>query len=281
MSDAVDLHTPTNKVQKRNENVFKVTPNVRVRPILVIKNRDAEKVMSNEYMESVKRSVKSVINPVTDPVKCMRETKKGKLIIECNDKKSLEVIKKKISDQIDDEEIQVAEPQASNPIIKLIGITEFDTKEKLLSDIRRQNDGIVNSESKMEVLSVIQTTRYYTATIKTDMQTFESVMKRQRIYVGWDSVRVVQLNTGVTRCYKCAHYNHVSKDCTEDSYVCPKCAGPHQIRDCTSKTVKCINCVRSNEKMKLDLPTDHFVWDSRCPMFQRKFRNATNRVRLE
>lgn len=274
-----DMRTPTtNKVQRRGDNEFKVNRNVR--PILVVKNKDADKVMSQNEVNALKDSIKSTVNPSTDPVKCLRETKKGKIIIECKDAASLGIIRQKIVDKVGSD-IQVEEPKATSPIIKLIGLTEFDTNEVLLSDLRKQNDSVMSMDTRLEILSVIRTARYYTATIKCDTTTFEKIMQRQRLFVRWDSVRVVQLNTGVTRCYKCAHYNHMSKECTEVEYCCPKCAGPHQIRDCKSDDVKCINCVRNNAKLNLDLPTDHFVWNSNCPVFQRKLRNARDRIRFE
>lgn len=279
LCDVSDIRTPvTNKVQRRGDNEFKV--NVDVRPILVVKNKDANKIMSQVEIETLKNSIKSSVNPSTDPVKCLRETRKGKIIVECKDTASINIIRQKIVNGVSSD-IQVEEPQSTSPIIKLIGLSEFDTNEVLIKDIRKQNDSVMTMDTKLEILSVIKTARYYTATMKCDTKTFENIMQRQRLFVRWDSVRVVQLNTGVTRCYKCAHYNHMSKECTENEYSCPKCAGPHQIKDCHSEDVKCINCVRSNAKLNLSLPTDHFVWSSDCPVFQRKLRNSRGRIRFD
>ncbi len=60
--------------------------------------------------------------------------------------------------------------------------------------------------------------------------------------------------------------------------VCPICAEGHSIKVCPNKMGvnnsqnKCINCIRSNFKVKDDkykVPVNHSVLDNNCPCFKR------------
>ena len=46
----------------------------------------------------------------------------------------------------------------------------------------------------------------------------------------------------VRRCYKCLGFNHMTDKCSAKSPVCPKCAGPHQLKECESDFLKCTHC---------------------------------------
>lgn len=65
---------------------------------------------------------------------------------------------------------------------------------------------------------------------------------------------------GILRCLNCCKFGPLSKECKEKT-TCPRCGKNHELKNCTSKTNKCINCVSSNKKYGLKLNTDHVVWD--------------------
>ncbi|KAM8702064.1 hypothetical protein ACLKA7_001979 [Drosophila subpalustris] len=63
----------------------------------------------------------------------------------------------------------------------------------------------------------------------------------------------------IVQCFKCQGFDHISSDCISPNFVCSKCAGPHDSRNClaTSESdVKCANCGQGHKA----------TWDS-CPAF--------------
>lgn len=48
-----------------------------------------------------------------------------------------------------------------------------------------------------------------------------------------------------------------------------------------TETRKCINCVRMNEKLGLDLDVEHAVFDLVCPVYAKKTKIARERTRYK
>ena len=49
--------------------------------------------------------------------------------------------------------------------------------------------------------------------------------------------------------YQCCSPNHFARSCSDKDkpIVCGKCAAAHKNKECTSNTLKCINCVRQRQ----------------------------------
>ncbi|GIX77417.1 hypothetical protein CEXT_650321 [Caerostris extrusa] len=72
-------------------------------------------------------------------------------------------------------------------------------------------------------------------------------------------------------CFKCQSLGHYSNECNLPE-VCGKCANNHKTKDCTSKKIKCINCVRQNECIcdpsEYNNEKDHYAFRNCCPAYQ-------------
>lgn len=84
----------------------------------------------------------------------------------------------------------------------------------------------------------------------------------------WDFYCPVREIIDVLRCFNCNGYHHSAKNC-ELPISCPKCSENHTFELCKSENLRCINCVKSNEKLKKNLKTNHSAMDSSCPVYQR------------
>lgn len=59
--------------------------------------------------------------------------------------------------------------------------------------------------------------------------------------------------------------------------MCGKCGDAHKSEECTSETIKCINCVYAKEVLKMDVDVQHYSWSFKCPVYERKQMGLLNR----
>ena len=78
----------------------------------------------------------------------------------------------------------------------------------------------------------------------------------------------------IKRCNKCQKLYHYRDTCTAVKVVCGKCAGEHDIKDCTAEVAKCNNCVLANH-----VDTNHMTSDYKCPVYidaQKRLESTIN-----
>lgn len=62
----------------------------------------------------------------------------------------------------------------------------------------------MTQESVIEIIDVKRKVNSYTVTIRTDTETFNRMMSKGRLYIGWDSCRCFDnLHAFIGRCFKC------------------------------------------------------------------------------
>lgn len=60
--------------------------------------------------------------------------------------------------------------------------------------------------------------------------------------------------------------------------VCPQCAEEHERKDCKAEELKCSNCCYAKNTLKLNLYTNHAVWDSSCKVYKRIETQIKNEI---
>lgn len=266
---------------KKRRRVLNVVTDKDHEPILIVKPRKQDDQVN---MKSV---IKSAINPLKDPVKYMRETSTGKIIIKCSDQKAVADVGEKLN-KIMGAKYEIDKPKEFLPTISVIGIDKDECdyttdKQSLIQSIRAQNSNIVSETAELEVVEVKKRERYYTAIIRTDTVTFNNIMRRGRLNISWNSCKCYEnLYSFVGRCYKCCDFGHYADKCTQSEHTCPICAGSHKMDDCQNKDdKKCINCIRANAKLDLSLETNHMVWSYECPVLQKRMKTVKSRTRYK
>ena len=73
--------------------------------------------------------------------------------------------------------------------------------------------------------------------------------------------RVTEWENKVIVCYKCQRFNHLAKDCNNDT-VCGKCTKNHLTKDCETEK-NSYACIRCNSN-------DHPTWSKNCPQLMKK-----------
>lgn len=236
--------------------------------VLVVKPRHEKE--TNE----IKGDLKNNINPADLQVGLHidRNTRNGGVILKCTNVEALNTVKENIKMKMGDEyEIQV--PKKLNPKIVITGIEEDELKneaevKELTNKIVKQNRMPQNANFRFEVIRKTRTRKgRFNLIAEVDSETFRYLMNRENqvLYVGWNNCNIYE-HFSVRRCFKCGGYNHQAKDCRE-KITCVMCAGEHKSDVCESESKKCINCVRANQKLNLNLDIQHAAIDRQCECY--------------
>ena len=252
-------------------------------PVLIVKAK------SSPDRRKAKESVQKVLHPVKDPVRVLKETAGGDVILICNDAESIASVKNKVVDAIGSS-FDVSEPKEFQPRLKIVGFEpEYCDKDRFLDALSTQNKNIVNDESQFQLIQdpKQQTSgkRLCTAIIGVDMNTFKRALTKQKVYIGWSSCAVYE-QVDVVRCFKCQEYNHISASCKSATAVCCFCSESHDgVKECPhkgdDKSFKCANCCKANAKYGLNIDINHSVMSLQCPVLRKKIEQKKKNIRYK
>lgn len=243
--------------------------------------------ITDEVKKDMRKIVSSKLDPVNDPVLAMRFSSKGKLIIKCDNKESVDLIKNKLQSLVG-EAFNLSEPKPMKPYLRINDINAIDyvSDDELIKYIVAQNKDIFKSSADIKLIKSNKHSakrknntihEWYSAIICVDKRTCDNILYKKSLRIGWSSCRV-SLYVNIKRCFKCNGYNHTANNCNKADHVCPKCSGNHKISECTSTEIKCCNCLNMNAKSGLNMPFHHFAWSEKCPVFQRKSLSVSNKT---
>lgn len=275
----------------------------------VIRDNDESILVIQAKDESLKPKLSSVVKSSlkhgVDPVQSINTTGQGKVVIHCKDPNAVTEIKNKLQTGIGDK-VTVSEPKSVLPRIRLVGVDdeyinaqtetvermdddndtesgnteETKSYEQLINKLRTDNPDCFDTQSTLTVVLVKKRFNQmrYDVILSTDTTSFKKILTKQKLRIDWELYPVhEQLN--VIRCYKCNNYGHVANECKQQEFTCPKCAGNHNVKDCDATNSKCVNCIRANEQLNKNLPTNHPVWSIDCPVYVHKLEMKRKRVR--
>ena len=177
---------------------------------------------------------------------------------------------------------KIEDPSFRNPKIKIKHAEiKFIEKgdEDIIQDLIEQNELEDEFKKNMKVIKKYENKRRRNSgniIMEVRYDIFKDIMKRAKLNVGWRICKIEEYHC-IVQCYKCARFNHFAKDC-ENSVTCFKCAGNHKTKECTNDYVKCINCVKTTEKLKIKLNSSHTSYDKNCPCLARNIERITNRT---
>lgn len=209
----------------------------------------------------------------------MKNIKDGGIVIKCKNKEDSAKIKDAAEKKLK-KKYSIKLPELVNPCLKVIGIDDDLEADELKACILKQNQIVQDEKSilNIKVLKKMKTKKM--AIIETDPGTFAFIMNHGKLSIGWSICRVFEY-VNIFRCYKCAGFGHMAKDCTED-VKCWKCAASdHAGEDCSSELWKCVNCVQANDSFKFNLSVNHSPFDSECPCLQRKINNVKRKINYD
>lgn len=245
-------------------------------PIIIVKPKDKE-----QKNTVTKDEIKQNIDPVDFGVTGIRNFKQGAVIVECKNinatKKMEEQILSKMGEKYD-----VNTPKPKNPKLKIIGLSDKYTPEEIVSKIKMQNDYLQTIDSKIEIkfIKEVKTKRgdvNYTIFTEVDGKTYHRMLQEGKVNIGWDRCRVFD-NISLLKCYKCNGYMHKAQDCRSEK-ACSRCSGSHDNdNENCQRDIQCVNCKKMNDRLKLQLPTNHFAWSDECSVHMRKIEAEKKKI---
>lgn len=246
------------------------------REVIVIKPINEE-----QGSEITRRDIKTKIDPskLAVGIENMENIKGGGVIIKCSDSSSKGVIKRKMQEVMSDN-YKVEEVVKRNPKIMIVGVEEeyVDLRDEVIIEMIAEQNGL-NCKKFRVMTKYVKKTRKNIGSIivETEPESYREIMKLGKLKMGW---RICNIHdyVNIVRCYKCAGFNHLAKDCTNDK-ICFNCADKHEeMVNCKSTNLKCANCVRAVEKFNVRIDVKHCATDVNCPCYKKELERVNNRI---
>lgn len=239
-------------------------------PVIVIVPKN-----STQKCDETKTDLANNISPSKLNIDTIRRAAKGAIVVQCQDQQSSTLLKETTGTL--SEKYDIKTPAQRKPRLKIVNMSD-EPNNNVVEQIRKQNK-FVSADAKLLVVKTLKHTRNdstnYTLIIETDIDTFNTIIKQEKLSIGWDRCRVFE-HFYVSRCYKCLGFNHSAKVCTKKQ-ACIKCGGEHERKDCTSETMKCINCVNAMSRLNIELDVDHEAYSTDCTVWKRRMEREQQR----
>lgn len=256
-------------IDSAGESWSKVVKKNKRKPVVLVVPKD-----KNQNRDSTKASVKNAINPTNFIVRGMKNASKNGVIIPCDDDVACDKFLAEAEDKLG-ENFHIKKPEKKLPRIKILRVYDPATSdEEFLKNLKAQNPEIANDSVEVirrETLKSKGETRTdcVNFVLQVDGATFNKIMKAKSLTYGWNDCKVVD-NIYIRRCYNCYGFNHNAAQC-HNKQVCSKCgSNDHKFKECQAVEEKCVNCVKINLKLKMNLDVNHNIWSQACKVYQHK-----------
>lgn len=243
---------------------------VKSNPVVVIKPKNVK-----QPNETTKKDLIENMSPTSSKFCGVRNVSNGGLAIECESVVGSNILLKDASNKLGENYV-VTIPSKRPTKVRIIGMSEQISSEKILEKIVAQNPEIFHFGYSVEVVSTFKVKDRFGAKLVVDSDSFDRLIASSKLRLGWDICRVHEA-FDLVRCYNCSGYHHLSKNCTAKKQ-CPKCAGEHTLIECESSIEKCCNCAEAAKSLNLVLRTDHSALSSDCPVYIRKINSQRRRT---
>lgn len=199
----------------------------------------------------------------------VKNTSNGGIVVECSSKNAIEDLKNDAEVKLGDQ-YSVNIPSKILPKVRVFGLSALYTAEQIKEYLMVQNKDVFDENCKLNILNTFRgkLSETYGFKFETDPSTFFKVLEKKFLTVDWDLRCLATEAVDVLRCYNCSRYHHTAKNC-KSKKTCPKCSGEHEMGDCTSEILKCVNCMSANESLHKNLDVNHCAWDPSCAVLVR------------
>lgn len=232
---------------------------------------------SSQSSIQTKSAISDAVNPSKFPILSVREIKNGGLIVECRDKSEVDNFKSDVEKKMGNN-YEVTTPSGRTPKVRIIGMTNELTADKVTEQLLAQNEAIF-SVGNFKVVQLFKAKKSFGAKLEVDGEIFKRISEAGRVLIGWDSC-IVHEALDVLRCYNCLGFHHTAKNC-KSAKACIKCGLEHESKNCQATTESCINCVKTAKARNLNINVGHNALSNSCMVYQRKLTEDRTRVDYE
>lgn len=242
----------------------------RSHPVVVVKPKD-----NTQKSSATKSAISELIDPSKFTIQDVRTSKNGGIIIECDDVSKMEQLKKDVEQKLGSN-YDISAPTGRCPKIKILGITEDWSIEKIENALLNQNGKFFSGCGKPKVVQKFKIKNSYGAKVEVDGVSFKRILDTGRIILGWDSC-IVHEAFDCIRCFKCLGFHHLATSC-KATKACSKCGDAHDLKDCQATIERCINCVNAVKRLNLDIDTGHSALSLKCSTYQKKIEAERKKI---
>ncbi|XP_067614709.1 uncharacterized protein PF3D7_1120000-like [Eurosta solidaginis] len=233
-------------------------------------NKIVIKPINNKNTKETKKALKKVIEPTEGLITTVTNINKGAIIVECKNSEAVEEVQKKVNKEIGQEyATEKLRETKKRRALKIVGLSTKLNDERIIECVKKQND--IEDNKELKIIKVYEDRNKreesYNIIIETDCETYEHLIEKKRIKVEWDSCRVFE-HINVPRCFKCLGFQHKASDCTFKQ-ACSKCGEQHDVKECNSNIIRCVNCFDLVRRKVIDVEVDHYAYSTKCPAYIR------------
>lgn len=219
-------------------------------------------------------------------VSSIKTVSQGSVLIECNDKSSLEKLQNKVVNELgSDYDIKI--PKTIRPKILIVGVREENLRDNqmFIDGIRSQNP-LLKSINQDEIRFVRKykpkNKIHFNVVLEIPPQYFTQILYNQKIFIGWNSCPVYEF-IGVLRCFKCWRFGHKAGECRQEKSICPLCNENHSSNsECPVDKIECTNCKYASEVIKVpNITFNHTVFDKNCKSYLRALEQAKSKIEYQ
>jgi hypothetical protein len=223
-------------------------------------------VMPKESSQAVSKTKSDIINKI-DPSKSnvdisgVRSTKNGGLILKCHDPSEFKkfALDNKLVDSYEIKDLKTISPR-----LRISGVSSDLGKEHIISFLVKQNSSVFSNPSQLKILKYFPTKKkpdVFQFILQVDVNTYIKALNSKHCLIGLDNCYIFDA-IDVIRCYRCNGYHHSHTFCKRN-LSCPRCGESHEVKECKSTVLRCINCVSLNSKTNLtSVNAAHACWDT-------------------
>lgn len=129
--------------------------------------------------------------------------------------------------------------------------------------IIKQNTDLFSSISDCKIIKQWPTKKnpqILQAILQLNVLDYTRVIKNDYLFIGSNVCKVYKV-IEILRCFQCNGFNHSKNNC-KNQLSCPVCSKSHNLDNCPSGSQhQCVNCLSIKLKQKVDINTNHTVWD--------------------
>lgn len=249
-----------------------VLPELKKQVPLIVKPKE------KQNLQKTKEDLNNKVDPKNFKITNVENRSNGTLVIQSENNEEREKIKTAIQNEMG-EGYEIKVPNNHEMSVTITDMTFKYSNNELIEKIKKQNEFLKESEIKPVKSYEFKRNNklIYNTKIVIDNDSYTKLLSAQRINIGWEKCRVFD-GTDVLMCYKCRGFNHKAGDC-KNQEICYKCHGNHKAKECNKDIIpKCINCIKSNEKLNLGLDENHSTLSKECPVYQNKLNLKMRRM---
>lgn len=241
--------------------------------VVIISPPEGTKI-EKDTTEKLKAEVMKLIDPVKEKIKikAVRKRDNGKLCIETASADDANKILD--SQELKKQGIGATKFGLQNPRLLVFDIPSNFGEEDIIKNVFEQNecmlDGLEQEEFKRGFVPKFRTGKKDSDLSNWVIESSPRIRNilrskgNERIYIGWQSCKV-QDYRGISRCFKCLRFGHISKFCKSEDTICSYCAEKgHNGKNCPNKAKKpvCCNCKAATRTF------EHEAIDKSCPAYK-------------